>query len=118
MLATLFGGKLLNLLVVEWYIGTVAWSIGTQNHTYKGDKIMTRKETLERVADELRCNVDNHFDVALLSIVETLAEMCDKENNISWSCGNIGIDVMSDRIVLVDIEAGRAILTLEVNYND
>lgn len=70
MLATLFGGKLLNLLVVEWYIGTVAWSIGTQNYTYKGDKIMTRKETLERVADEL-----------------------------------------------VDIEASRAILALEVNYN-
>lgn len=44
MLATLFGGKLLNLLVVEWYIGTVAWSISTQNYTYKGDKIMTIEE--------------------------------------------------------------------------
>lgn len=78
---------------------------------------MTRKETLERVADELRCNVENRFDVALLSIVETLAEMSDKQNNISWSCGNIGIDVMSDCIELVDIEAGKAILALEVNYN-
>lgn len=40
MLATLFGGKLLNLLVLEWYISTVEWSIDTQNYTYEGDKIM------------------------------------------------------------------------------
>lgn len=32
------------------------------------------KEKLERVADELRCNVDNRFDVAMLTIVETLAD--------------------------------------------
>lgn len=116
MLATLFGGKLLNLLVVEWYIGTVAWSIGTQNYTYKGDKIMTRKETLERVADELRCNVDNHFDVALLSIVETLAEL-NPGDTTSYSCGNLGINITSNYIELIDIEASRAILALEVNYN-
>lgn len=77
---------------------------------------MTRKETLERIADELRCNVDNHLDVALLSIVEMLAEMSDKQNNISWSCGNIGIDVMSDCIELVDLETGEVLLILTKTY--
>jgi hypothetical protein len=77
---------------------------------------MTRKETLERVADELRCNVDNRFDVAMLTIVETLA-MVDPGDTCSWSCGNLGINITSNHIELVDIEASRAILALEVNYN-
>lgn len=82
---------------------------------------MTRKETLERVADELRCNVDNRFDVALLSIVETLAELNpdDMEHPIitSYLCGNIGISITSNYIELVDTKAEKPILALEVHYN-
>lgn len=77
---------------------------------------MKRKETLERVADELRCNVDNRFDVALLTIVETLADF-NSDDATSYSCGNISIKITSNYIELVDIETGRAILALEVNYN-
>lgn len=77
---------------------------------------MTRHETLNRVADELRCNVENRFDTALLTIVETLAEL-DPGDTVSYSCGNIGINITSNYIELVDIEASKAILALEVNYN-
>ena len=73
------------------------------------------KEKLERVADELRCNVDNRFDVAMLTIVETLADL-DEGDSVSWSIGNIGINVTKNSIELVDIEASRAILSLEVKY--
>ena len=65
MLATLFGGKLLNLLVVEWCIGTVAWSIGTQNYTYKGDKIMTRKE--KKLWNEWPMSSDAMWIITLMS---------------------------------------------------
>lgn len=77
---------------------------------------MTRRETLNHVADKLRCNVGNHFDTALLSIVETLAEL-DPGDTVGYSCGNIGINITRDYIELVDIAESRAILALEVNYN-
>lgn len=73
------------------------------------------RDKLERVADELRCNVDNCFDVAMLTIVETLADL-DEGDNVSWSLGNIGINVTKNSIELVDINASRAILSLEVKY--
>lgn len=74
---------------------------------------MTKKETLERVADELRCNVDNHLDVALLSIVETLAAM-DPGDTTSWLCGNIKIYINDDFIDLVDNETGEVLFTITI----
>ena len=78
---------------------------------------MTRKETMKRVADELRDHVDDSFDVALLNLVEMLADL-DPNCSINYSCGNIGINITADHIELVDITAEcRTILALEVNYN-
>jgi hypothetical protein len=76
---------------------------------------MTRKETLERVADELRCNVDNHFDVALLSIVETLAEL-NPGDTTSYSCGSLIICIRYDNIDILDSETGEVMLTLSKTY--
>ena len=76
---------------------------------------MTRKETLERVADELRCNVDNHFDVALLSIVETLAEL-NPGDITSYSCGNLIIYIRYNNIDIINGETGEVLLTLANTY--
>ena len=38
-------------MVVEWYIGTVEWSIGTQTYTYKGDKILDKIVELDRIGE-------------------------------------------------------------------
>lgn len=42
----------------------------------------------------------------------------EPEQNVSYSCGDIGINITSNHIELVDIAESKAILTLEVNYND
>lgn len=70
---------------------------------------------LNHLADELRKNVGNRFDLALLTIVENLADLEDGDL-CSYSCGNIGINLTKDSIELVDITKSTAILTLEVNY--
>lgn len=74
---------------------------------------MNKRETLELVADELRCNVAHRLDTAMLTIVETLADL-DDGDVVSYSCGNIGIGITRGSIELVDIEAGKAIITMEV----
>lgn len=70
-------------------------------------------EKLNQAADELRQNVSNRFDVALLTVVETLADLDDGQI-CSYSCGNIGISITPDYIELVDIAAGTSIFVLEV----
>ena len=54
---------------------------------------------LNDLADELRKNVEHRLDVALLTIVETLAEL-DDGDTVSYSCGNIGIGLTRDCICL------------------
>lgn len=73
------------------------------------------KEKLNNLADELRKNVEHRLDAALLTIVETLAEL-DDGDVVSYSCGNIGIGLTRDYIELVDIKAGTALLSLDVKY--
>lgn len=70
---------------------------------------------LNHLADELRKNVGNRFDLALLTIVENLADL-DDGDLCSYSCGNIGINLTKNSIELVDITKSTAILTLEVKY--
>ena len=81
-------------------------------HT-KETKIMTRKEILKLVNYELRHNSDD--DLSLLTLVETFINVGD--GNMTSRCGNLSINITSNRIELVDIRENRAILTLEVNYN-
>ena len=70
---------------------------------------------LNHLADELRKNVGHRLDLALLTIVENLADL-DDGDICSYSCGNIGISLTKNYIDLVDIENSTSILTLEVNY--
>ena len=79
----------------------------------KTEKTVTEK--LNNLADELRKNVEHRLDTALLTMVETLAEL-DDGDVVSYSCGNIGIGLTRDCIELVDIEAGTAILSFNVEY--
>lgn len=72
-------------------------------------------DKLNKLADELRKNVEHRLDIALLTIVETLAEL-DDGDVVSYSCGNIGIGLTRNYIELVDIEAGTALLSFEVEY--
>lgn len=71
--------------------------------------------TLNHLADELRKNVGHRLDLAILTIVENLADL-DDGDICSYSCGNIGISLTKNYIELVDIENSTSILTLEVNY--
>ena len=73
---------------------------------------MTRKETLERVADELRHNIDNKLDLAILTLVETLSDVGD--GNITSTCGNIGISVVKDSIFLVNLDTGEIMFILNI----
>lgn len=68
---------------------------------------------LTHLADELRENCENRMDLALLTLVETLSDL-EPGQNVSYSCGNIGVNITNDGIELVDIAESRAILTLEV----
>lgn len=72
-------------------------------------------DKLNKLADELRKNVAHRLDTALLTIVETLAEL-DDGDIVSYSCGNIGIGFTKYYIELVDIEAGTALLSFDVEY--
>ena len=69
--------------------------------------------TLNHLADELRENVGNRFDLALLTIVENLADL-DDGDLCSYSCGNIGINLTKDYIELVDIDKSTKVLGLRV----
>ena len=71
---------------------------------------MTNTEKLERLADELRPNVDNKLDLAILTLVEAFADVGD--GNITSTCGNIGISVVEDSIFLVNLDTGEIIFTL------
>lgn len=76
---------------------------------------MNKKEKLDRLADELRPNVEHRLDLALLTIVETLADL-DEGDSVNYSCGNTGITLSPGMIELVNIETGTMILGLEVKY--
>jgi hypothetical protein len=76
---------------------------------------MNKREKLDRLADELRPNVEHRLDLALLTIVEALADL-NKGDSVNYSCGNIGITFSPSMIELVDIEKGTRILGLEVKY--
>ena len=80
---------------------------------------MDRRPKLNNLADELRKNVENRFDLALLTIVETLAEL-DDGDMVCYSCGNIGISLTKKYIELVDINASTGLLELQIfpDYND
>lgn len=73
---------------------------------------MTRKETLERVADELRPNVDHRLDLAILTLVETLTDVGD--GHITSTCGNIGISITKDSVFLVNLDTGEIVFTFRV----
>lgn len=73
---------------------------------------MTNTEKLERLADELRPEVDHRLDLAILTLVETLADVGD--GHITSTCGNIGISITEDSIFLVNLDTGEIILTLSV----
>lgn len=78
--------------------------------TDEGDKIMTNTEKLEQLADKLRPNVDNRLDLAILTLVETFAEVGDSQ--ITSSCGDIGISLTEDSLFLVDIDTGEIVFGL------
>ena len=71
---------------------------------------MTDTEKLERLADELRPDVDGRLDLAILTLVETFADVGD--GYITSTCGNIGISITKDRIFLVNLDTGEIIFTL------
>lgn len=71
---------------------------------------MTNTEKLEQLADELRPNVDHRLDLAILTLVETLADVGD--GHITSSCGNIGISITENSIFLVNLDTGEIIFTL------
>lgn len=74
------------------------------------------REVLEQAADELRCSIGNRFDLAMLTLVETLTNL-DDDSECSWLCGDVDIRVTHKNIVLIDTKANKTILSLEVNYN-
>lgn len=76
---------------------------------------MNKREKLDRLADELRPNVEHRLDLALLTIVEALADL-DEGDSVNYSCGDIGITLSPSMIELVNIETGTRILGLEVKY--
>lgn len=78
---------------------------------------MNKKEKLDRLADELRPNVEHRLDLALLTIVETLADL-DEGDSVNYSYDNIGIALSPSMIELVNIETGTRILGLEVKYGE
>lgn len=73
---------------------------------------MTNTEKLERLADELRPNVGDRLDTAILTLVETFADVGD--GHITSTCGNIGISIITDSIFLVNLDTGEIILTFRV----
>ena len=74
---------------------------------------MNTKTNLNHIADELRQNCDDTFSLAMLTLVEALDDVGDSE--ISGSYGNIGIRFLNNYIELVDIEAGKSLLSFTVN---
>lgn len=74
------------------------------------------KEKLNNIADELRQNVNDRFDLALLTIVESFADLEDCETVCS-SCGNLGLNLTRDTIELVDIEASKALVTITIKVH-
>ena len=77
------------------------------------------KEKLNALADELRKNVEHRLDTALLTIVETVADL-DEGDVVCYSCGHIGIALTKHYIELSDIDAGEGLLELQIlpDYTD
>ena len=71
---------------------------------------MTNTEKLKQLADKLRPNVDNRFDLAILTLVETFAEVGDSQ--ITSSCGDIGISLTKDSLFLVNLDTGEIMFGL------
>lgn len=72
------------------------------------------KMELELVADELRRNVNNRFDSALLTLVETFADMAGNPP-VDYSCGAVNIRVTHDGIILTNRKTNQTILTFSAN---
>lgn len=56
------------------------------------------REILEQTADELRCSIGNRFDLAMLTLVETLANL-DDNSECNWICGDVDIRVTHTKIL-------------------
>ena len=58
------------------------------------------------------------LDEQLKPLADTLALMAEAEDgSINFSCGNIGVTATSNKIEIVDIEAGTTIATLELKLS-
>lgn len=72
---------------------------------------------LNRLANEIRRNVNNRFDVALLTIIETLSD-CQDDTYRTTIGENLSVDVNDHNIDIIWNTTGEVIFTLEAHYED
>jgi hypothetical protein len=70
-----------------------------------------------RLANEIRRNVNTRFDVALLTIIETLSD-CQDDTYRTTIGENLSVDVNDHIIDIIWNTTGEVIFTLEAHYED
>ena len=72
---------------------------------------MTDTEKLEQLADTLRPNVDYRLELAILTVIDTLADVGD--GHITLPCGDVGISITKNSIFLTNLNTGGIVFTLK-----